>query len=64
MVPPAPSQSKMALPQKGFNHRNTLKNVYAPDLEVVDGAYWFGPVRLSVMPFVGYKTRELFELGT
>ena len=53
---------------------------YAPNFEEVEGAYWFGPVRLSVWPsvrlsvcpsvrlsvtpYVGCKTREPLELGT
>ena len=37
---------------------------YAPNFEKVEGAYWFGPVRLSIMPFVGCKTREPLELET
>ena len=37
---------------------------YAPNFEEVDGAYWFGPVHLSVMPFVGCNTREPLELRT
>ena len=37
---------------------------YAPTFKEVEGAYWFGPVHLSVTPFVGCKTRERLELGT
>ena len=41
---------------------------YAPNFKEVEGAYWFGPVslsvRLSITPFVGCKTRELLVLGT
>ena len=45
---------------------------YAPNFEEVEGAYWFGhvrltvcpSVRLSVTPYVGCKTREPLELGT
>ena len=37
---------------------------YAPNFEEVEEAYCFGPVRLSVTPFVGCKTGEPFELGT
>ena len=44
------------------------KFYYAPNFEEVEGAYWFGPVhlsvRLSVTPVVGCKTREPLELGT
>ena len=30
---------------------STVKNVfYAPNFEEVEGAYWFGPVRLTVCP--------------
>ena len=28
-------------------------NYSDPNFEEVEGAYWSGPVRLSVMPFVG-----------
>ena len=35
-----------------------------PNLEEVEEAYWFGPIRMSVTPFVGDKTREPLELGT
>ena len=48
--------------------RKAGNNIYAPNFEEVEGAYWFGPVRLSVRrsitPFVGCKTREPLELGT
>ena len=37
---------------------------YAPNFEEIEGAYWFGPVRLSVTPFVSCKTREPLEIGT
>ena len=45
-----------------------VKDFYAPNFEEVEGAYWFGPVRLSVClsvtPLVGCKTRGPLELGT
>ena len=59
---------------------NSVCRHYAPNFEEVEGAYWFGPVRLSVCPSdrlsvcpsvrlsvtpdVGCKTREPLELGT
>ena len=53
----------------GLHRRSSF---YAPNFEEVEGAYWFGPVRLSVCPsvrlsvtpYVGCKTREPLELGT
>ena len=31
-----------------------VSHIYAPDFEEVEGAYWFGPGRLSVRPSVRY----------
>ena len=33
---------------------NVIGFFYAPNFEEVEGAYWFGPVRLSVRPSVRY----------
>ena len=46
------------------NDKNKSECFYAPNFEEVEGAYWFGTVRLSVTPYVGCKTREPLELGT
>ena len=32
--------------------REVVEYIYAPNFEEVEGAYWFGPVRLSVCPSV------------
>ena len=34
-----------------------ILNFYAPNFEEVEGAYWFGPVRLTVCPSVRLSVR-------
>ena len=55
--------SRPALIYLVISMKNFSNTFYAPNLEEVEGAYWFWPVRLSVT-LVDYKTRELLELGT
>ena len=47
---------------------STFMHVYAPNFEEIEGAYWFGPIHLSVClpntPLVCFKTSEPLELGT
>ena len=46
-----------------FNYSITqLLEFYAPNFEDVEGAYWFGPIRLSVTVFDSWETQELLML--